>query len=195
MSTAGRRDNTTQSTLDCINQEIERMSFKIDDQSLTNGKYRSGYERQSCQSPPHQPPPYRPPSHHPPPRYSLQHLQFTEFFYEELQHPNYQYNNDYEDERIGNERRRRFANPNANKRGGFPKPIRKDRFPNSVRDKGGGYSNFDKFGIPSFDGNLDIESTLLWIEKIDNLFDIKHILMEDYVELVVYKHKGRAVAW
>jgi len=67
-------------------------------------------------------------------------------------------------------------------------------FSNSIRDKREGYSNFDKFGISSFDENLDIESTLLWIEKIDNLFDIEYILMGDYVEFVAYKFKGRAVA-
>ena len=49
----------------------------------------------------------------------------------------------------------RFINPNLNRRGGFP---------NANRSK---FSN----SIPSFDGSLDVESTLLWIDKIDGLFE------------------------
>ena len=66
------------------------MSLNIDDRSLADGTHRSGHGRQSKQPPPH----------HPPPRYSLQHPQFIEYFYEELRRPNYQYNDDYKDERI-----------------------------------------------------------------------------------------------
>jgi len=49
--------------------------------------------------------------------------------------------------------------------------------------------------ISSFDRSVDVESTLLWINKIDGLFDMKYILMEDQVEFVTYKFKERIVAW
>ena len=49
--------------------------------------------------------------------------------------------------------------------------------------------------IPSFNGSLNAESTLLWIGKIDGLFDMEYILMEDQVEFVTYKLKGRATTW
>jgi len=70
-------------------------------------------------------------------------------------------------------------------------------FPTSIRDQGGGYSNLDEFSnyIPSFDGSHDVESTLLWIEKVDNLFDIEYIPVEDHVEFVVHKLKGKTAAW
>ena len=87
--------------------------------------------------------------------------------------------------------RRGFANPNANRRGGFPNPNEKDSFFNSIHGKGGGYSNFDEFGVPSFNENLDFELSLLWIDKVDKLFYMKYIPMEDYVEFVAYKLKGR----
>ena len=48
-------------------------------------------------------------------------------------------------------------------------------FPNSIRDQGGGCSNLDEFSnsISSFDGSHNVESTLLWIEKVDKLFDME----------------------
>ena len=55
-------------------------------------------------------------------------------------------------------------NPNSNRRGRFPIPNRRCMFSNSICVKGEGYSNLDEFGIPSFDGNLDVESFLLWID-------------------------------
>ena len=69
--------------------------------------------------------------------------------------------------------------------------------PNSIRDQGGGNTNLDEFSnyIPSFDWSHDVESTFLWIEKVDNLFDMEYIPMEDYVEFVIYKLKGRTAAW
>jgi len=65
----------------------------------------------------------------------------------------------------------------------------------SFHDKEGGYSNFDEFRIPYFDGNLDFESHLLWINKVDKLFYIEYIPMEGYVEFVAYKLIGRTTAW
>jgi len=53
-----------------------------------------------------------------------------------------------------------------------------------------GFSN----SIPYFDGSFDVESTLLWIDKIDGLFDMEYIPMKDQVEFVSYKLKGRAAA-
>ena len=50
-------------------------------------------------------------------------------------------------------------------------------FPNSIHDIGGEYSNTYEFKIPSFDGSYDVESTLLWIDKIDELFDMEYIPM------------------
>jgi len=56
---------------------------------------------------------------------------------------------------------RRFANHNLNKGGEFPNPNRRERFSNFIREKGGGYSNPDESRIPSFDGCLDIEPSLI----------------------------------
>ena len=78
--------------------------------------------------------------------------------------PIYQYNDfedDYEDEEMFYDRQRRFANPNPNRRDRILNPNRRSRFPNSICGKGGGYSNLNEFGISSFDGNLDFESSLL----------------------------------
>ena len=43
-----------------------------------------------------------------------------------------------------------------------------------------------------FCGSLDDESTLLWIDKINELFDMEYILIEDQIKFVTYKLKGRA---
>ena len=85
------------------------------------------------------------------------------FFKEELHNLIYRYNefeDDFEDEGMVYERRKRLANPNPTRRGRFPNPNRRDMFFNSICDKGGGYSNPDEFEIPSFDGNV-VESSLL----------------------------------
>ena len=65
-------------------------------------------------------------------------------------------------------------------------------FSNSIRDQGGGYSNLDEFSnsIPSFDGSHDVESTLLWTEEVDKLFDMEYIPMEDHIEFAPHKLKG-----
>ena len=76
--------------------------------------------------------------------------------------------------------RDRLSNPNS-----------RGKFPNSICDNGG-YSNPDEFVIPSFDENLDIESSLLWINEVDKLFDMDYILIEDHVKFVTYKLKKRA---
>jgi len=182
MDTARRRDNT-----------IKIMPLKIDDRSLVNGTYRSGYDRQS-----YQPPPHRPPPHHPPLSYLLQHSQLSEFFYEEeLCYPTYQYNVDYEDERMVHERRKRFANPNPKRRDEFSNSNRRNMLPNSICDQGGGNSNFGEFSnyFPSFDGSHDIESTLLWINEVGKLFGMEYIPIEDHIEFAAHKLKGRTSTW
>ena len=88
----------------------------------------------------------------------------------------YHYNDDYEDGGMFYDRQRRFVYLSPSRRSGFLNPNRRDRFSNS---------------ISSFDGSLDVESTLLWIDKIDGLFDMEHILKEDQVEFVTHKLKGR----
>ena len=110
-------------------------------------------------------------------------LNFLNFFYEK-ESPIYQYN-DYEEDRMAYGRHRGFANPNLHRRGEFPNPNRRNKFLNFIRDQRGGYSNLDKSStsIPTFDGSHDVESTLLWIEKVHNLFDMKYIRMEDLSSL------------
>ena len=137
----------------------------IDDRNLVDGMYQSGHDRQSNQSQAYQLPPHRSPLHHPPPRYSLQHPQCNEIFYEEELHNSiYQCNElkeDYEDEGMTYGRRRMCVNPNPNRRDRFLNPNRRDIFSNSIHDKGRGNLNSDEFRILSFDENLDIESSLL----------------------------------
>ena len=88
-----------------------------------------------------------------------------------------------------------FANPNPNRRGKFPNPKKRGMFSNSFNDKRGGYSNPDEFRILSFDRNLNTESSLLWIDEFDKLLDMVCIPMEDHVEFVAYKLRGRATIW
>ena len=106
-------------------------------------------------------PPHRQLPHQSPPTCHLQHHQFNKIFYEE-ESPIYQYNH-FEDDY---ERRRRFASPNPNKRSEFLNPDRRYMFPNSIHDKEGEHSNLDKFGILSFDENLDVESTSFGLRKL-----------------------------
>ena len=125
MGTAGGKDST-----------IKRIFIWIDDRSLADGTYQTGYDHQLYQPPPYQPPsdqlsPHRPPPHNPSPRYHLQHPQFSKFFYEE-ESPICQ-SNDFEND-YG--RRRRFTNPNPNRRGRYPNPYRRSRFSNYIRDIG-----------------------------------------------------------
>jgi len=68
---------------------------------------------------------------------------------------------------------------------------RRGRFSNSIRDKRGGYSNPDEFKILFYE-NIDIESSFLWIDEVDKLFDIMYIPMKNHVKFVAYKLKGKA---
>ena len=49
-----------------------------------------------------------------------------------------------------------------------------------------------KVGISYFRGNLDIESFLDWIYKMDKFFDMAYVFMEKQVKFVAYKLKGGA---
>jgi len=73
----------------------------------------------------------------------------------------------------------------------FSNSNRRSRFPNFIRDKGG-YSNLDEFFnfILSYNGSPDVESTLLWIDEIDKLFDMEYILIEEHVKFVTCSLKG-----
>ena len=62
-----------------------------------------------------------------------------------------------------------MTNPNPNRRGGFP-------FPNPDKGRGEPSSNEYqmKIEIPSFCGNLDIESFLDWVYEVE-FFDIAYV--------------------
>ena len=51
-----------------------------------------------------------------------------------------------------------------------------------------------KVDIPSFSGNLDIESFLDWIYEVDKFFDMAYFLIEKQVKFAAYKLKGGAAA-
>ena len=85
---------------------------------------------------------------------------------------------------------RQMANPNPNKRWGFS-------FPFSNHDKIRDYSSPNvyrmKIEISFFSGNLDIESFLDWVYKVEKLFDMAYV--PKHVKSVAYKLKRGATAW
>jgi len=52
-----------------------------------------------------------------------------------------------------------------------------------------------KIDIPSFSGNLDIESFLDWIYEVDKFFDMAYVPTEKQIKFVTYKLKGGVAAW
>jgi len=52
-----------------------------------------------------------------------------------------------------------------------------------------------KIEIPSFSGNINIESFLDWIYKVEKFFIMAYVLEEKHVKFVAYKLKRKAVAW
>jgi len=52
-----------------------------------------------------------------------------------------------------------------------------------------------KVEIPSFSGNLDIESLLDSVYKVKKFFDMTYVPDEKHVDFVTYKLKGVGAAW
>jgi len=52
-----------------------------------------------------------------------------------------------------------------------------------------------KIEISSFSENLDIESFLDWVYKVEKFFDMTYIYEEKHVKFVVYKLKGGTTTW
>ena len=52
-----------------------------------------------------------------------------------------------------------------------------------------------KIEILSFSENLDIESFLDWVYKVEKFFDMAYIPEEKHVKFVIYMLKGGAAAW
>ena len=82
-----------------------------------------------------------------------------------------------------------MTNPNPNRAEGFsfPNPDRRrgDPSPNEYRMK---------IKIPSFSGNLDIES-LEWVYEVEKFFDMAYVPEKKHVKVVAYKLKGGAATW
>ena len=49
-----------------------------------------------------------------------------------------------------------------------------------------------KIEIPYFSGNLDIESFLEWVYKVEKFFDIAYVSKEKHVKFATYKLKRGA---
>ena len=80
-----------------------------------------------------------------------------------------------------------------NMKGEFPNPNRETRVPYPNHDREEGYPNpheyMMKVDVHSFSENLNIESFLDWIYKVDKLFDMI------FIQIVAYKLKRGAYTW
>ena len=205
--------NNIKSSLDRMDRTIERFSLQIHNRNFADGTYQSRHKRSSINRPPPasgnphpQPRPQQFPFQRPiprqksrqpslPPRRPLWNLPFEELSDEkELVNTFYQ-EEDSEDEasngRMDCKRGPRWmANPNPNRRRGFP-------FLNLDRRRGELSSNkyTMKIKISFFSGNLDIEFFLDWVYEIKKFFDMAYVPKEKHVKFMTYKLKGGGAAW
>jgi len=91
-------------------------------------------------------------------------------------------------------RRERFVNPNPNRTDEFSSPNRGARFLYLNHGREGGYPNPNEYRmkveIPSFSLNLNIESFLDWIYKVDKFFYMAYVPAENQVKFVACRLKG-----
>ena len=86
--------------------------------------------------------------------------------------------------------RRRFANPNPNRRDGFS-------YPNHDRERECSSVNEYRMKIEnsSFSENLDIEFFLGWVYEVEKFFDMIYVPEKKHVKFIAYKLKGGVAAW
>jgi len=106
-------------------------------------------------------------------------------------HQEHDFEDETYDERMAYEQGyKRMANPNLNRGGGFLFPNHDKRISDSSPNE-----YMIKFEIPSFSGNLNIESFLDWVYKVKKFFDMNCISSEKHVKLVAYKLKKGGDVW
>ena len=80
-----------------------------------------------------------------------------------------------------------------------PKPNRGEGFPFSNLDRRRGEPSPNeymiKIEISPFSENLDTDSFLDWVYKVEKFFDMAYIHEKKHVKFVAYKRKRGAAAW